>query len=633
MKIFAFFHLNLYFSSIEIKKRKEVINNCYWPLLELIKISNFPLGIELSVMTLKAIKKIDNAWVEEFKKLLLEKKCELIGSGISQSIGPLMPAKVNKFNQILAVEIYKNILGIRPKIALINEQAFSFGLLGHYIAAGYKGIIVEWENTFKSNSDWKKQMQFSPQVVSLEEGEITIIWNSSILFQKFQRCVYGEYSKDEYIDFLESLAKDKDGYVSVYGNDAEIFNFRPGRFKNESQMDSKNEWNRIKEIFTILSNKFHFVKPFEVLTQEKSKLEISSQTFPIYVKKQRKYNILRWAVTGRDDINLNTRCWNLYSFIEKEKIVDKKVWEKLCYFWSSDFRTHITQKRWNEFISKLNIFENSFQMDSKKILINRLTKQNSFKYSEKYFSFESDELNTNINLHKGLTIESFNFKNKPIFGTLRHGLFDDIYFAADFFSGHFVCESPASHKITDLKKVSADVYVASSIIKLQSEFTEDKVNFLKELVIDRLTSNLTINYKVDFLEPMIGSCRLGFITFDPTFIKDAVIETHNGGSCMDLIDLSKEFDYGSSVSFLVSANNALGVTEGIVRVSNSEFILDIRIDKNLSACVGMLSNIEVDNKKFVRLYFSHEEVDDTTKIKRKNIQFSMNLQVRKRSES
>ena len=32
---FAFFHLNLVFSSIEEERRDEVIARCYWPLLRL----------------------------------------------------------------------------------------------------------------------------------------------------------------------------------------------------------------------------------------------------------------------------------------------------------------------------------------------------------------------------------------------------------------------------------------------------------------------------------------------------------------------------------------------------------------------------------------------------------------------
>ena len=35
LQVFAFFHLNLAFSSIEEERRGEVIARCYWPLLKL----------------------------------------------------------------------------------------------------------------------------------------------------------------------------------------------------------------------------------------------------------------------------------------------------------------------------------------------------------------------------------------------------------------------------------------------------------------------------------------------------------------------------------------------------------------------------------------------------------------------
>ena len=32
---------------------------------------------------------------------------------------------------------------------------------------------------------------------------------------------------------------------------------------------------------------------------------------------------------------------------------DFNKFKELCYLWSSDFRTHITKKRWNDFIKRL----------------------------------------------------------------------------------------------------------------------------------------------------------------------------------------------------------------------------------------------------------------------------------------
>ena len=44
---------------------------------------------------------------------------------------------------------------------------------------------------------------------------------------------------------------------------------------------------------------------------------------PKIVKKQSKYNPTRWALTGKDDLKINTFCWNLYEKI-KNKIKEFK---------------------------------------------------------------------------------------------------------------------------------------------------------------------------------------------------------------------------------------------------------------------------------------------------------------------
>ena len=84
LNTYSFFHLNIIFSSIEKEQRGEVIQKCYWPLLNLIKDLKLPIAIEAPALTLKIINKYDNSWIKEFKKLLKSHYCEFIGSGYTQ---------------------------------------------------------------------------------------------------------------------------------------------------------------------------------------------------------------------------------------------------------------------------------------------------------------------------------------------------------------------------------------------------------------------------------------------------------------------------------------------------------------------------------------------------------------------
>src|SRR5690349_13350942 len=69
LSLFALFHLNLAFSSIEEERRAEVIKRCYWPLLRLAQ-KHPRIGIEVSGYTLEQIALHDPAWIAHARALL-----------------------------------------------------------------------------------------------------------------------------------------------------------------------------------------------------------------------------------------------------------------------------------------------------------------------------------------------------------------------------------------------------------------------------------------------------------------------------------------------------------------------------------------------------------------------------------
>src|SRR5882724_2954449 len=129
LHLFAVFHLNLAFSSIEESERASVIERCYWPLLALAA-THGPVGVELTGYTLEEIETRDPHWVGRFRELIAQGKIELVGSGYAQLIGPLVPARVVEANLKIGNEAYNRLLGVAPTLALVNEQAYSGGLVG-----------------------------------------------------------------------------------------------------------------------------------------------------------------------------------------------------------------------------------------------------------------------------------------------------------------------------------------------------------------------------------------------------------------------------------------------------------------------------------------------------------------------
>ena len=119
------------------------------------------------------------------------------------------------------------------------------------------------------------------------------------------------------------------------------------------------EWKKIGNIFNELENNnfYKLIKISEILKSVKKnhfkkKEKITNSKNPIIVKKQSKYNPTRWALTGKDDLKINTFCWNLYEKIKNKK--KSKKWETLCRLWSSDLRTHVTETKWKKLSKELN---------------------------------------------------------------------------------------------------------------------------------------------------------------------------------------------------------------------------------------------------------------------------------------
>src|SRR3989344_294772 len=234
LNLYAIFYLNLMFSSISEEDRLIVIKKCYWPLLNLIE-KGYKIAVQPSGTTLESIQKFDSPWIKKFKKLLEEKKCELVGDGYSHLISPLVPSKVNEYNHVFGIQTFKNLLNKRPKIATLNEMAYSSGTVEHFLNNGYKGILMDWNNSAQFHSEWKKEWKYHPQVALGKNGKkVPVIWSNFVAFQKFQRYVNKIIELDEYLAYIRThKSKNTERFFMLYGSDSEIFDFRTKRFASD----------------------------------------------------------------------------------------------------------------------------------------------------------------------------------------------------------------------------------------------------------------------------------------------------------------------------------------------------------------------------------------------------------------
>jgi hypothetical protein len=642
--MYAFFHLNLAFSSIEEKDRRTVIKNCYDPILRIVE-QGIPLGIELTAWTLTQIAMLEPAWVQKFKELLQEGRCELIGSGHTQLIGPLVPPAVNEWNQRIGMEIYADLLGTVPKLALVNEMAFSSGLVDIYARAGYSGIIIEKENAILAGADRGLQRKDLPTHVKSASGaELPILWAESTAFQRFQRYAHDEISFGDYLEYIDRRLKLSSAAIPIYSSDAEVFDFRPGRFKEEAGVSQTAEWDRISMLFSSLPELRPLVwkRPSEVLEIEAAKSpraeQLTTAQHPILVKKQAKYNITRWCQSGRDDLWLNTICFRLFERIARNDAlkVRPELWRKLCEFWASDFRTHITENRWQKLEEDLGRFaadqnlgdifprvqeETAYQQiscnDPRLLTLGFDLKISDDKHrvhvSTKY-------LKVDFNLKRGLTVNRIGFSSHDfvaVAGTIPQGYFDDIEFSADWYTNSVVIELQKERKrLTDLTPVEPVFYLdQNNELLLQARIKRPECEIIHTYTLSSEKQMLRSRVKIRNLARPLGSVRVGHITLLPeAHGSELFFEVQNGGHENEIFHLADNCSHVNAVSAFVSSRTGLGGTSGELVFGSRERAMQVTWNPHECAAMPtMIHRQSLDGKTLCRLIFSLCELDDTLK--------------------
>ena len=614
LQLHAFFHLNLAFSSIEEEQRGEIIARCYWPLLDLAQ--NYgPIGIEASGFTLEEIAARDPAWVETLKQLIGQRRVEFIGAGYSQMIGPLVPAVVTKVNLEIGNDVYRRLLGVKPVVALVNEQAYSAGLVGLYLDAGYRALLMDWDNP-ASHHHWPTEARYRPQRALGADGRtIGLLWTNTVAFQKLQRFAHGDIALDDYLCYIRAQRGENARALCVYASDAEIFDYRPGRYKTEEKSGGANEWERLQRAFACLAQEpgCELVLPSRLLskgTPKQQPLRLESCDCPVPVKKQRKYNLSRWAVTGRDDLAINAACENIYRGLAAEK-ADPAEWKELCYLWSSDFRTHITEKRWGKLCERLAAAEIRWGKATPPV-----SPPQEGELQGRFIEIATPALRARLDRRRGLALSSVRFGDKSLLGAIPHGHFDDIALQADWYTGNCVFEAPGEHKITDLEWCEARQWREGGDTFVFARIETPKGAIDKTMRFHAESPQIDFDLTFHWADWGKGSLRLGHFTLLPEAFdwNKLTLTTHNGGKDPETFSLAEAtVEHGAPVSFLVSASHGLGMTEGWVELGDDIHHIRITVDRATAPLLGLLTHKRVGGSLFCQLALSALELDDTRK--------------------
>lgn len=624
-KSFLFFHFNLFFSSVDESQRKFIVKNCYYPIIDIARIHDIPINIEASSRTLLEIKKIDKKFVRLLIKLIKDKKVYFIASGFNQIISPLVPYEINKKNLQIGNYYYKKILGIIPQTALINEMAFADNIADIYSDLKFKSIILDYENTIYAEKNRNNKISQYCYSDSSKKKKLNIIFASSFLFQQFQNCIYGDISFNKYLKILKKYISDVNINTPIYSGDAEVFNFRGSRFTAE-RPKIHDEWERVYKLLSMIKNKlnikFSLINNLDII-KNKNVNRLTSSKSPIIVKKQPKYNVSRWAVTGRADQKINTLCYKIFknkNLIIK-KIGSKKFYESLLDLWSSDYRTHITKKRWTLYQKKMNYLLNFIKekkLEEKKFNFkNIISNKNVFFDKEKTILFiKTKKIKLSLNLKRGLAIDKLSFKShkfNPIIGTIYREKLKSIHDGADFYSGNLTHELLSSmSKITDLNPVNPKIYEDEKSINICSmqKFKYGKLKKIIEILKDSEAININCDY--NWNKKCIGSLRINNISFLNINNKKIYYYCKNGGENYDKFLLKDYFDQSTPPTKFVSLKSGLGCTDSKLSFKINDKSIYFHWDNPTNYVMPTIQYKKINNQKLLRVFFSNQEFDETS---------------------
>lgn len=625
---YAIFHLNLMFSSIEVEQREEVIERCYEPMLGLAE-AGFPIGVEASGITLEIIKTLRPGWIERLRKLAAAGRVEIIGSGYAQAIGPLMPWPAVAKNLRLGRDTYRQVLGAEPSIALVNEQAYSAGLVQLYREAGYDALVMDWDDPAAHHPEWNRHWRYHPQIALGSDGSrLSLLWSNTIAFQKLQRMAHGDMSVDDYTDYVLSHRSSVDRILPLYTNDAECFDFRPGRYRSEDRIVT-GEWQEISGAFSRLTAAgIKLLLPSDALKAGQNGnsgnvLKLEAPSNPVPVKKQPKYNLTRWASSGRDDLGANTLCHRAYAALLRSAHAADEDWRKLCYFWSSDFRTHITEQRWRQFKDDLERFVDRLEGTHPKpagVTSGKgPTSFASVERGDRLIMVETPAMRVAFDTRRGLAIAAMGRPNeRALIGGLSHGSIDDIALSADWYSGNTVFEGPGEPKVTDLERCTPLVQIEPEtgcvILSVQIETSLGLIE--KSIRVSPDESRVSVDVRFHWAEWGKGSLRLGHVTLMPDAFESASLayRTHNGGKTTEVFPLAgKHVDLGAPVSFLISCRAGIGMTDGWLSIDDGANAVRLEADMTAAAVIGLVEHKTIHGQTFCRMMLSALEMDETRK--------------------
>ena len=112
---------------------------------------------------------------------------------------------------------------------------------GFICDAGYDAMLMDWDNPAANHPEWPAETAISAAARAGRRmaASIALIWSNTTAFQQLQRFAHGDITLETYLRFVRGRAGQAPRALCLYASDAEIFDFRPGRFRTEEKLSGR----------------------------------------------------------------------------------------------------------------------------------------------------------------------------------------------------------------------------------------------------------------------------------------------------------------------------------------------------------------------------------------------------------
>jgi len=464
-----------------------------------------------------------------------------------------------------------------------------------YIESGFQNIITIWEWASKISILDNKE-KFKPKIITSNLGNLNVIWNSYISYQKFQRYVNGEIEKKEYFDYILKNKSKNISCFPFYGSDMEIFGYKNPVLGLEG---TGKEIGRFREILEEIEKdeELEFILPSEIPEKFKpdGEIDLKSARFSIMGKKQDKFTVTRWATCGRDNSKSNALCYSALKKIRTIYGIDndenkrKNLISELCDCWASDFRTHAVEEKYSKFSHMISV------------LNEKLSKEIENKKEEMEKESNSDLIISNPSQHDWVKI--------PIEINLR--------FNSNTIKNDFDVYSDGREITSQIeeKKKYQDGSLRSVKLVIQPFIKSNKTMALKlverkkenELIIKKAKSVSTKNVELNLLEKRGASIsKLKF----PQISEKSLVGFLEHGTYEDT-KLSPDFYSGHTVMFDRNTNKITDLSPTEIFLIKTESPIRKILFSEINLSVGHLKKIyyvyENEPRIDIKLIFDFKE--------------------------